>query len=262
MILEVDGRRAYAYTGNRAVDPSRDTVLFVHGSGLDHTVWTLPARYFVRKGLNVLAVDLPGHGRSEGPPLDSMEAMADWIPRVLDAVGVERAALIGHSMGSLVVLEAAARHPERARALVLVGTGVPMPVAGPLLASAEANGHEAIDMLTVWGYSREGQLGGNETPGMWMVGGTMRLFERSGPGVLHTALVACNEYRHGLESAEKVECPTLFIVGDRDMLTPPLRAAEAAARIAGSRTVTLSGSGHSLMSERPDAVLDALVTMV
>ena len=127
MDLTVDKRRVYAATGNRAIDPERETVVFVHGAGQDHTIWVLPIRYFVRHGRNVLAVDMPGHGRSEGPALDSIEAMADWIDRMMEAAAVPRAAIVGHSMGSLVALETAARHPDRARAVALVGTSVPMP---------------------------------------------------------------------------------------------------------------------------------------
>ncbi len=261
MELTVDGRAAYAFTAAKALDPAQDSVVFVHGAGMDHTVWTLPARYFARHGRNVLAVDLPGHGRSPGPPLPSIEAMADWLVRALDAAGIERAALVGHSMGSLVALEVAARYPERTRALVMIGTAVPMAVNDVLLGSAEANDHAAVDMLTVWGYSRHAQLGGNETPGMWMVGGTLRLLERAAPGVIHADLNACNAYRDGAERAAAVTCPALLILGEKDIMTPPRGARNIAANVAGCRITTLKGSGHALLSEQPDGVLDALISI-
>ena len=183
-------------------------------------------------------------------------------PNVLQAAGLERAALVGHSMGSLLVLEAAARHPDKVRALVMIGTAVPMAVTDALLNNARANDHMAIDMLTIWGYSRSKQLGGNETPGMWMVGGTMRLLERSAPGILYNDLHASHEYHHGLDSAKQLRCPTMLILGEEDMLTPPKRAKVIADAIPESRIVLLKGGGHSMMSEQPDAVLDALIEIV
>ncbi|MDH3379218.1 MAG: alpha/beta hydrolase [Gammaproteobacteria bacterium] len=262
MNFEIDGKQGYAFTGGRTLDPSKPSVMFVHGAAMDHTVWALPTRYFVRHGYNVLSVDLPGHGRSEGAPAATLSDAADWVIRLLHAAGLERTALVGHSMGSLVALEAAARHPDQVRALVLIGSAVPMAVTDALLSNAQADDHMAIDMLTIWGYSRGAQLGGNETPGMWMVGGTMRLLERSAPGILYNDLNACNEYRHGMDSAKQVQCPTMLILGDEDMMTPPVRGKDIAGAIPDSRIVLLKSSGHSLMSEKPDAVLDALIEIV
>lgn len=262
MIIEVAGAPTYIYTGGRAIDSSRPSVMFVHGAGLDHTVWTLPARYFVRHGFNVFAIDLPGHGRSQGQLRQSIAEMADWLPQLLDVLGVDQTALVGHSMGSLIALEAAARHPQRVRALALLGSGVPMMVADQLQSAADNNDHLAIDMLTLWGYSKAAQFGGNDTPGMWMVGGTTRLFEKAADGVIANDLSACNQYTNGLESAVEVQCPTLLILGSHDIMTPPLRGNELAELIANSRTVLLQGSGHTMMSEQPDSVLDALISIV
>lgn len=262
MFLQVDGATAYVYTGGRSIHPSAPGVLFVHGAGLDHTVWTLPGRHFVRHGFNVLSVDLPGHGRSDGPLRQSIPDMAAWVAAVIEASGLETVALVGHSMGSLVALETAASYSSRIRSLALLGTAMPMPVTDELLEAARSNDHSAIDMLTLWGYSKPAQLGGNDTPGMWMLGTTMRLFERSGPGVIYNDLKACNDYDHGLESAAGVSCPTLLICGDRDIMTPPLRAREVDGAIADSRLLMLKGSGHTMMSEQPDAVLDALIEIV
>ncbi len=213
MELQVDARSVYAYTGTRKLNPALPTVVFVHGSGLDHSVWLLQSRYFAHHGHNVLAVDLPGHGRSQGEPLSSIEAMADWIPQLLDTAGVKTAAVVGHSMGALVTLEVAARHPDRIGSVALLGISVPMPVADPLLDAAKANHHAAIDMITLWGHSYDAQLGGNPMPGMWMTGGALRLLERAGPGVLYNDLKSCNDYVHGLNSAAHVRCPALLRQG-------------------------------------------------
>ena len=262
MNFTVNGHKTYAFTGGRNIDQSKSTVLFVHGASLDHTVWTLPARHFARHGWNVLAADLPGHGMSGGEPLAEISLYADWLCTLLDAVGIEQTALVGHSMGSLVTLDCAARHPDRIRALVLVGTAVPMPVTDQLLNSAFENNHDAIDMLTAWGHSPAAHFGGNETPGMWMIGGLMRLFERARPGTLYNDLNACNNYINGIEMAQRIKCPTMFILGDHDMLTPKRSALELAKNVYNAEIVVLPKTGHTIMSERPDALLDALVRIV
>ena len=262
MKVEVNGDLTYVFTGGLEIDPGKPSVMFVHGASLDHTVWTLPSRHFARHGWNVLAVDLPGHGMSDGEPKPEITEYADWLCDFLDAIGIKQTALVGHSMGSLVTLACAARHPDRIRALVLVGTAVPMPVTDQLLDAALNNDHDAIDMLTAWGHSPNAHFGGNETPGMWMIGGLMRLFERAKPGTLYNDLKACNNFTTGIESADSVSCPTMFILGEHDMLTPKRSALKLAEHIMDSRTVVLPKTGHTIMSERPDALLDALVQIV
>lgn len=259
MQLTVDARTVYAYTGGREPVEGQPTVLMVHGAGADHTVWILQSRYLAHHGRNVLAVDLPGHGRSEGPALGSIGALADWSAGVLEAAGAARATLVGHSMGSLVVLEAAARHPARVAALVLVGTAAPMPVADALLDAARADDHAAFDMINLWGHSAGARVGRSPVPGMWMTGGALRLLERSGPGALHAGLAACNDYGSGVESARRVACPTLLVLGRRDRMTPPRTADELASALPHARRIVLDDSGHMLMSEKPDEVLDAIL---
>lgn len=260
--LAVDGDPVFVYTGARPFDADKPGVVFIHGAAMDHTVWVLPSRFFARHGFNVMALDLPGHGRSGGAPLTSIEAMADWVVHVLDSMGVGQTAVVGHSMGSLAAFDLARRHTERVRALALVGSAVPMAVSDPLLDASRDNSHDAIDMLTYWGYSRTAHLGGNETPGMWMVGGTLRLLERAAPGVLHIDLVACNNYRIDAGVEPAIEVPALLIQGDKDIMTPPRNSALLTGLLPRSRTCLLNGSGHSLMIERPDALLDALITIV
>jgi pimeloyl-ACP methyl ester carboxylesterase len=260
--MDIKGNGVYVATGNRDIDPQRESVLFIHGTGQDHTIWVLPTRYFARHGRNVLAVDLPGHGRSGGAPLTSIEAIADWAAEVLDAAGVDRAAVVGHSLGSLVAIAMAARHPQRVRAIALVGTTVPMPVSDFLLKQAEADRHEAIEMLNYWGYSKAAQIGGNATPGNWMLGAGLRLMEKAGPGVIHTDLNACNEYLEGLGHAAKVACPALLILGERDLLTPVRSAVKVAEALPAAEKVILEGAGHALLAERPDPVLDQLIRVV
>lgn len=258
MKLEIDGTAAYCYTGPRAPDPAKPAIVLVHGAGMDHTVWTLVSRHFIRHGRTVIAPDLPAHGRSSGQALPSVPAMADWVIRLLDALGIAKAAFFGHSLGSLVALDAAARHPERARALAMVGTAVPMPVSDALLAAAKANDHAAFEMLTQFGYSRRHAFGGNTNPGVWMTGATIRLFERSRPGSLFADLVACNAYTEGLARASAVQCPSLLVLGAEDRLTPVKAAGALRAALKDGETRVLAGAGHTLMVEAPNALLDAL----
>lgn len=260
MRLEIAGREAYAGTLGRAVEGERPTVVFVHGAALDHTVWTPFARYFVRHGYNTLALDLPGHGRSHGPPLDRIEAIADWVDAALDAAGVARALLVGHSLGSLVALEIAGRG-TRASGLGLVGIGLPMAVSDALLDAARADRHEGLDMVNLWGHGPRAHLGGISTPGVWMLGTQLKLLERAAPGVLFADLTACNEYGRGLERAAQVACPTALVLGERDAMTP-VRAAQALeAALADVGTTVIEGTGHAMMAERPNEVLDALAAL-
>ena len=259
MNLVVDGKQVFAYTAAHALDPAKPSVVFLHGAGLDHSWFALQSRYFGYHGRNVLALDLPGHGRSQGPPLASIEALAEWVMRVLDGAGIAKASLVGHSMGSLAVLECAARHPQRVERIALIGTAFPMKVGDAFLEAARKNEHTAFDMETIWGHAPQVPLGGNPYPGMWMYGDMLARLERLAPGVLHAGLKACNDYAAGLESAAKVKSPALFILGQRDQMTPPRAAKALVQAIAGARTVSVAAAGHSLMAEAPDAVLDVLI---
>lgn len=262
MELTVNGAKAYAYTGGKPFDPERPAVVFIHGAENDHSVWALQSRWFAHHGFCVLAVDLPGHGRSAGPLLPTVEAQADWLVALLDAAGVQEAALVGHSMGSLISLETAARYPERVGRIALIGTAVPMPVSEALLGAARQARSKAEGMVNVWSHGPRGALGGNTVPGMWMMGASLRLMERAGDGVLFNDLNACNEYRHGMEAAAAASCPALLVVGSRDMMTSPRGAPKLAAAMKDARIASIEGCGHALMAEYPDAVLDALRSFI
>lgn len=255
MKLTVDGRAAFAYTANHELDASKRTVVFLHGAGLDHSWFGLQSRYFGYHGWNVLALDLPGHGRSEGPPLTTVSAMADWVVRVLDAAKLQKAALVGHSMGTLISVECAARHAARVERIALIATAYPMKVSDAFLDAARKNSYDAFDMSTVWGHAPQVPLGGNPNPGMWMYGDTQARLERLAPGVLYADLKACTDYA----LAGTVKCPALFILGKRDVMTPPRAAKSLQEQIPGAQTVVIDFSGHSLMAEAPDATLDALI---
>jgi pimeloyl-ACP methyl ester carboxylesterase len=258
MRFTVDGAEAYAYTGTRPLRAGRPTVAFIHGAANDHSVWALQSRYFAHHGWNVLAVDLPAHGRSEGAPLASVEAIADWIARILDAAGVAQAALVGHSLGALAALACAARHPDRVTKVALLGPAVPMLVSDELITAAKSDDHVAFELINGWSFSDGKQLGGNAVPGMWLTGNAMRLMERTRPGVLHTDLRACRAYVQGLAHAAAARCPALAVMGAADRMAPVKGAQALLLALPDVRTLTLPRTGHALMAEQPDAVLDAL----
>jgi pimeloyl-ACP methyl ester carboxylesterase len=258
MQLSVNGIDTFVATGGREFDPSLPTVVLLHGAGFDHTSWALHSRWFAHHGFGVLAPDLPGHGRSGGAPLSTIAEMADWTAALLDAADMPKARLVGHSMGSLIALETAARHPAKVTALSLIGTAAAMTVGPDLLRAAEANDHAAIDMVSIWGLGYAAELGGSLAPGLWMHSGAERVLEQCKPGVLFSDLSACNSYQNALAAAALVSVPTTLILGERDMMTPARAGKTLAAALPNSRTVVLSGAGHMMMAERPDELLAAL----
>jgi len=266
MQITVNGLSTYVYTGGKKLAPEavdrQPVVVFIHGAQQDHSCWVLQSRWFAHHGFSVLAPDLPGHGQSAGEPLASVEAIADWVAALLEVLGVAQASLIGHSMGSLVTLEFAVRQSARLKQAVLIGTSLPMPVAPVLLDAARDNEPKAAAMINDWSYSSSGQIGGNAVPGLWLLGVNQRLMARQKPGVFHVDLAACNAYTRTLDSLSAITAPVLVIAGSQDKMTSPKLARAVQAAIPGARLASIEGSGHALMAERPDAVLDALIAFL
>lgn len=262
MQFEVNGKQAYAYTGGKTFDANLPTVIFVHGAQCDHSVWILQSRYLAHHGYGVLAVDLPGHGRSAGPALASVEDLAEWVAAVQDAVGVKQAAIVGHSMGSLIALECAARHPQRVAKIALLATAYPMKVSAELLDATKSNEPLAQDMVNIWSHSAYAHYPNNPGPGFWIIGENLRLMQRQTPGVMHVDFAACNAYAGGADAAAKVGCPALFLIARRDAMTLARSAQSFAQTVEGARMVMIEGSGHNMMAEKPDEVLDALVAFL
>jgi pimeloyl-ACP methyl ester carboxylesterase len=259
MDIIVDGKRVYAATGGHTFDAGKPVVLFIHGAGQDHTNWQLPARWCAWHGHAVLAVDLPGHGRTQGPPLAGVSDLAGWIGRLLAAVDAESAALVGHSLGAAIALEAAAALGDRIGRLLLIGAAPALPVNEQLLRAAREQPHEAHRLITTWALGADAKRGGNAVPGLWLSNASMALLARNAPGVLAADFEACNTWTSGPDAARRVRCPTLIIIGANDVMTPPRAGRQLAELIAGAETVTVADSGHTLMAEAPDAVLDALI---
>jgi pimeloyl-ACP methyl ester carboxylesterase len=262
VILTVNGHETYCYTGGKPFDAAKPTVVFIHGVLNDHSVWILQTRSFAHHGWNVLAPDLPGHCRSAGPPPASVEEAAQSVIALLDAAGIEKAALIGHSFGSLIALEVAARAPLRVSHLALVGTASPMKVSPALLDTSLNAPMQAIAMVNVFSHSMLAPPPSALGPGTWLYGGSKALMKRvlasnGEVNLFHRGFKACDDYSGSEAAMEKVKCPVLFILGKNDSMTPPKMAQPLIAKARGARVVTVE-AGHQMMVEAPDAVLIAL----
>ena len=260
MEFTLDGRRVFAATGGREREAAEPAVLLLHGAGMDHTVWAMQARAIAHRGRSVYALDWPGHGRSEGPALATIEAMADWVLRAADALGIERFRLAGHSMGALAALEAAARGGDRIEALALLGFVPEMRVHPELLAAARDGRHSAVELMTSWSLATP--LGANPAPGLWLSGGALRLLERAPAAALAGALAACDAYRGAAAAAAQLRCPALLVLGAEDRMTPASRGRSFAAGFANMRVIVLPGAGHMMMSEDPHGCLAAMRTVL
>ena len=262
MYTQVNSRKTFYSNGNGKIIKGQPNVVFIHGAGHDHSVWVMPSRYFARHHYNVFALDLPAHGRSAGTPLKSIDAMADWICAALDVLDVDAAAIVGHSMGSLVALNFSARYANRTRVLALLGTSTPMPVTDVLLNAARDNEHDAFDMANTWSHSPFGEMGGNENPGISMMMSGQRLLERTPEDVYFADLNACNAFADGDRLATQITSESLMFVAAQDKMTAPASALKVAQLIPQCRVIHLNPCGHAMLSEQPNAVLDGLASIV
>lgn len=262
MYLTVNNALTYCYTGGKPFDAAQPTAIFIHGVLHDHSVWILQTRYLAHHGWNVLALDLPGHCKSAGAPPASVEEAADFVLALMDTAGLEKAVLIGHSLGSLIALEAAARAPGRISQLVLVGTAFPMPVSPALLEASVSAPMKALEMVNVFSRSTLAPPPSALGPGTWVYGASMALGRRvlaSNPAVnlFYTGFKACDSYQNGLQAMAQVTCPVLFVLGQADQMTPPKAAQGLMAACAQAKVVMLPG-GHHQMIETPEEMLAAL----
>jgi pimeloyl-ACP methyl ester carboxylesterase len=258
--IDLDGHTAYAYTGGKPFDPALPGVVFVHGALHDHSVWILQSRYLAHHGRAVLAVDLPAHGRSGGPPL-GVQAAGRWVASLVQASGLRRTVLVGHSMGSLIALESAAQLGARASALVMVGTAYPMKVSPKLLELCQRDVLAAIDLVNSLSNSTHAAKPSHPGPGFSIHGSNRALMRRMQRGynagnLFHAAFSACDAYAGFEAAAGKIECPVTLVLGTRDQMTSPQAVAPLVAALK-PRVVTLP-VGHNLMAEAPDGVLDAI----
>jgi pimeloyl-ACP methyl ester carboxylesterase len=254
----VQQQPAFVYTGGKPYDVAKPGIVFIHGTANDHSVWTFQARYFAHHGFNALAVDLAGHGRSFAEAKPTIAQYADWIVNLLDNGAIARAALVGHSMGSLIALDVARRYPDRVSQIALIGSGLPMAVAEPLMDAARNRPNEAFDMLNLWGHAPQVKWGASAIPGASLLMSNKRLLEQSRPGVLANDLAACQAFAMSEPELKSIAAPALILSGTRDLMTPPKAAGALAKQLTGARLVSLEGIGHAMMQEAPGEVVDVL----
>ena len=254
MKLQVNGVETYAATGGKEFDSSLPTVLFLHGSGMDHRAWALQTRWFAFHGYSVLAPDFPGHSLSAGEPLESIEAMGEWLVDFLVAAGVEKAHVVGHSQGFLTALELAKNAPEKVMSLSGIGTAAAIPVNPALIETAQASAAKAADLMLQWGFGPGAQYGVSAVPGMQPIAIGRQIMSGN---PLATDLIACSNYDSGSTVAESLDIPTCLVLAGKDRMTP-LKAGKALAGLMKAQVVVLPKHGHMLPVEAPKECLQAM----
>lgn len=253
MDITVDGRTVRVATGGRTHEGDEPGVVFVHGSGCDRTAWQLQTRWFAHHGYRVAAIDLPGHGGTDGPALTTISEMADWLATVIEALGLVPTHLVGHSMGTFVSIETAARHRDLVRSIVLLSTAAAMPVHPELFSAATGNDPKAARLISSWGLGSRAHRGGHASPGTWLIGANQALIDRAPPGVLAADLAASEGYDRALEAARDIDCPATLVLGREDRMTPNRAAADLIEAFTAVETVYLDGIGHFPQTEAPIA---------
>jgi pimeloyl-ACP methyl ester carboxylesterase len=250
--FEVSGKQAFATTGGKEFDNGKPTVIFLHGSGLDHTFWGLHSRFFAFRKYSVLVPDFPGHTNSEGPPLTSIEAMADWLNDAVEALDAGNISVVAHSQGCLVALEYASRYKERLNSVSFIASGLATPVNPALIDAAENKPESAIDMMLSWGFGPAGHLHQGPIPGNSMVAGGYKVMRGNVPGELATDLRACNAYKNGKSAAAAIECPVQVILAGKDRMAPRKAGMQLVEHLPGPELHIIEESGHMVPQEAPD----------
>ena len=252
MYFEVNGKQAFASTGGKAFNNQLPTVIFLHGSGLDHTFWSLQSRFFAFRKYSVLVLDYPGHTNSEGPPLASIEDIADWVHDVVEALDVHNISLVAHSQGCLVALEYASRYKDRLKSVSFIASGLATPVNDALIDAAENNPEAAIAMMLSWGFGPAGHLHQGPIPGNSMVAGGRKVMRGNVPNELATDLKACNAYQNGKQAAAAIDCPRQVILAGKDRMAPRKAGLELVEYLNEPELHIIEESGHMVPQEAPD----------
>lgn len=249
-------------TGGRDHDPDLPAIVLIHGAGMDRTTWQLQSRWFAHHGYRVAAIDLPGHGLSDGPPLETIDEMAEWTAGLIRELDLAPAHIVGFSLGTFVALEIAAAAPDLVASLVLIGTGAAMPVHPELLSSSFDDVRRASRLMTSWSLGSRAHKGGHQSPGMWLVGGSTALIDRSSPEALGHDMSACNAYTGAVDAARQVQCPVTFVLGTDDKMTPVRAAGDLLDAVDDKRVVVLDSIGHMMPIEDPIGARKAIAEAI
>ncbi len=244
MIFQLENKNIHASDSGQGIDINKDTIVFIHGSGLSHIVWSLAEQFFSSKNYNVLSIDLPGHGNSDGPCLDSIEKIADWMEKVFDKLKLKNLILVGHSQGCLEILEYSSRYKERLKKLVFVGGSNKMPVHPDLIELAQSGHSDAVKLMMKWGYEGSKKfIGGN--PVEKIIQSPRDISE-----ILAVDLNACNNYSNGSEAAKVIDLPSMLIFGELDKMVNLEAGKKFSNLIKNSTTHVIKGCGHMIMIEK------------
>ena len=252
MYFDVNGSRAFASTGGKTFDNTKPVVVFLHGSGLDHTFWSLQSRFFAFRKYSVLCLDMPGHSHSDGPPLKTIEEMADWLNNALESLGAITISMVAHSQGCLVALEYESRNPDKIRSVSFIASGLATPVNPALIDSAENNPEAAIAMMIGWGFGPAGHLHQGPIPGNSMLAGGLKVMRGNVPNELATDLRACDAYKNGKDAASKVGGPIQVILAGMDRMAPRKAGMELVEHLADPLLTIIDESGHMIPLEAPN----------
>ena len=262
MYFDVKGRQVFATTGGKPFDNSKPVVIFLHGSGFDHTVWNLQSRFFAFRNYAVLGLDLPGHTNSEGPALESIEAMADWLHDVVESLHCKNISIVAHSQGCLVGLEFASRYPQRLKSVSFISSGLATPVNDDLLSAAREDPEKAIAMMLGWGFGSAGHLHQGPIPGNSMLSSGRKIMRGNTPDALATDLNACNNYANGKAAAPKITAPVQVIVAGKDRMAPRKASDELIAHLNDPVVAVIAQSGHIVPQEVPNQCRALLKTFI
>ena len=252
MYFEVNGKNTFASTGGKEFDKSKPTVIFLNGSGLDHTFWGLHSRFFAFRKYSVICPDYPGHSHSEGPALTSIEEMGDWVNDVVEVLDANNVSVVAHSQGCLVALEYVSRHPERVKSASFIASGLATPVNAALIEAAENNPDAAIAMMVGWGFGAAGHLHQGPIPGNSMIAGGRKIMGRNVPTELATDLKACNAYQNGKTAAAAIRCPRQVVLAGKDRMAPRKAGMELVECLDGPELTVIEESGHMIPQEAPN----------
>ncbi|MFK5981226.1 MAG: alpha/beta hydrolase [Rhizobiaceae bacterium] len=254
MQFEVNGSKVFASTGGREHTEGQPWVLFLHGAGNCHLTWTQQVRSFAYNGYNVLAPDMPGHNLSDGEPIFGIEAQAEWLIGVMDALNIDQAHLVGHSQGGIIALEAAILAPSKIVSITFVATAAAIPANPALIEMAEENPEKAFNLMVSWGSGTSAHTHDNSVPGVSLIDAGLRVMGLNAPEALATDLRSCASYENGVASAQKLTCPSLCIFAKLDKMTPVRSGRVLAENLTNNELHVLDGVGHTLPLEKPQEV--------
>ncbi len=253
MIFQIENKNIYASDTGQGIDPGKETIVFLHGSGLSHIVWSLTEQFFSNKNFNVLSIDLPGHGNSDGPCLDSIEKIADWLEQVFITLNLEKLTLVGHSQGCLEILEYASKYKNRLKKIVFIGGSNKMPVHPDLIDLAKNGDSDAVKLMMKWGYEGSKKfIGGNPVEKIIQSPRDIR-------EILAVDLVACNNYKNGTDAAKSIECPSLFIFGSLDKMVNLELGKKFSNLVKNSTVHVIEDCGHMIMIEKVFEMRDKIL---